>query len=103
MITLWTTEHRVFAYDSFVENNEFVTAVQHEFRRHFKIHRNDSVPARNTILCWVKSLRTRGTLQNARPVGAPRTVRSQESVERVGQALFRLKGILLNLGSVLGR
>ena len=89
MITLWTIEHRVFANDSFVKNNESVTAVQHEFRRRFKIHRNDSVPARNTILRWVKSLRTRGTLQNARPVGAPRTVRSQENVKRVRQALLR--------------
>ena len=88
-MTLWTIEHRVFAYDSFVKNNESVTAVQHEFRRHFKIHRNDSVPARNTILRWVKSLRTRGTIQNARPVGAPRTVRSRENVKRVRQALLR--------------
>ena len=34
----WTIEHRVFAYDSYVKNNESVTAVGREFRHHFNIH-----------------------------------------------------------------
>lgn len=85
----WTVEHRVFAYDSFVRNNESITAVQREFRRHFNIHRNRGVPSRNTILRWVRALRTRGVLINQRPLGAPRTVRTAENVERVRQALLR--------------
>ncbi|XP_073407316.1 uncharacterized protein [Dendrobates tinctorius] len=85
----WTIEHRVFAYDSFVKNNECITAVQREFRRHFNIHRNQAVPARNTILRWVEALRTRGTLMNKRPPGAPRTARTPENVERVRQAMLR--------------
>lgn len=88
-MALWTIEHRVFSYDSYVKNDESVTAVQREFRRHFNIHRNEAVPTRNTILRWVNALRTRGTLMNRRPVGAPRTVRTPENVERVRQALVR--------------
>ncbi|XP_076058129.1 uncharacterized protein LOC143035239 isoform X2 [Oratosquilla oratoria] len=61
-MALWTIEHRVFAYDSYVKNNESVAAVQCEFRRHFNIHQNEAVPTHNTILCWVNALRTRGTL-----------------------------------------
>lgn len=85
----WTVEHRVFAYDCFVRNNESVTVVQREFRRHFNIHRNRAVPSRNTILRWVESLRRRGELINRRPRGAPRTVRTPENVERVRQAFLR--------------
>jgi len=85
----WTIEHRVFAYDSYVKNNESVTAVRREFRRHFNIHRNQAVPTHKTIVRWVNSLRTRGTLMNRRPVGAPRTVRTPENVERVRQAILR--------------
>lgn len=85
----WTIEHRVFAYDSYVKNNESVTAVRREFRRHFNIHRNQAVPTHKTIVRWVNALRTRGTLMNRRPVGAPRTVRTPENVERVRQAMLR--------------
>uniref|UniRef100_A0A146LES1 DUF4817 domain-containing protein n=1 Tax=Lygus hesperus TaxID=30085 RepID=A0A146LES1_LYGHE len=84
----WTVEHRVFAYDCFVRNNESVTVVQREFRRHFKIHRNRAVPSRNTILRWVESLRSRGELINRRPRGVPRTVRTPENVEIVRQAFL---------------
>lgn len=85
----WTVEHRVFAYDCFVRNNESVIVVQRELRRHFNIHRNRTVPSRNTILRWVESLRRRGELNNRRPRGAPRTVRTPENVERVRQAFLR--------------
>ena len=85
----WTVEHRVFAFECFVRNNESVTAVQREFRRHFNIHRNIGVPSRNTILRWVESLRRRGELINRRPRGAPRTVRTPVNVELVRQAFIR--------------
>ena len=88
-MVLWTIEHRVFAYDSYVKNNESVTAVRREFRRHFNIHRNQAVPTHKTIVRWVNALRTRGTLMNRRPVGAPRTVRTPENAERVRQAMLR--------------
>lgn len=40
----------VCAYDCFVNNNEYTTAVQYEYRRHFNTHRNQAVPTRKVIL-----------------------------------------------------
>lgn len=37
--------------------------IQRIFRRHFNIHRNDSVPSRNTVLLWVRNFRERQLLQ----------------------------------------
>lgn len=68
-MVLWTIEHCIFAYDSYVKNNESATAVQCEFRCHFKIYRSQVVPTCNTILCWVDAFHTQGTLINRRPVG----------------------------------
>lgn len=64
-MALWTIEHRLFAYDGFMKNNEFVTAVQHVFRRWFNIHRIQAVFTRNTMLRWVHSFLTRDTLTNS--------------------------------------
>lgn len=91
-MALWSVQHRVFTYDSFVRNNESIVAVQHEFRRHFNIARNDSVPTRNTILRWVQSFRSVGTVMNKRPPGTHRAVRTPENVERVRQAILRSPG-----------
>jgi hypothetical protein len=88
-MNLWTLEHRVFAYECFVKSGESVTSVQREFRRRFKIHRNDSVPSRNTILLWVNNLRSRGSLTKIKPPGAKITVRTPENVERVRTAMLR--------------
>lgn len=88
----WTVQHRVFAYDSYVRNNQSIVAVQHEFRRHFNIARHDSVPTRNTILRWAESFRLRGTVMKRRPPGAPRSVHTPENVEKVRQAILRSPG-----------
>ena len=77
---LWMIEHTVFAFDSYVKNNEFVTVVRREFRRHFNIHRNQSVPTHKTIVRWVNALRTQGTLLDRGLVGAPRRVRTPENI-----------------------
>ena len=60
---LWTKEHRVFAYDTYLKNNESVKAVRREFRGHFNIHRNQSGPTHKTIIRWVNALCTQGTLE----------------------------------------
>lgn len=85
----WTVAYRVFFYDSFVRNNQSVTVVQREFRRHFNIHRNRAIPSRNTILRWIESLYSPGELINRRPRGVTRTVRTPNNVERVRQAFLR--------------
>jgi len=43
----WSVEHRAFAVETYFKNNDSVLT-QRIFRRHFNIHRNDSVPSRNT-------------------------------------------------------
>jgi len=58
----WTVEHRMFAYDAYVQNVEFVTAFQRPFRVHFNLGRRDTFPSRNTILSWIQSLRTTGSI-----------------------------------------
>ena len=85
----WTVEQRVFAYESYVKSDGSITAVQREFRRRFNIHRNEVVPTRNAIKRWVRALRTRGNVLDMKPVGAPRTVRTTENLERVQQAVQR--------------
>lgn len=89
---LWSLEHRVFAFECFVTNGESVTVVQREFRRRFGIDRHGHVPSRNTILKWVKHLRTKGSLLKTKPSGPPRVVRTQENVERVRLAMVQSPG-----------
>lgn len=84
----WSLEQRMFAYDCFVRNGESVTTVQREFHRRFNVHRNDSVPARDTILRWVNNLRTGGSIMKKKPPGPQRTVRTPENIEKVRQAML---------------
>jgi len=66
----------MFAYDAYVQNGESVTAVQWLFRVHFKLGRRDTVPSRNTILRWIHSLRTTGSIVKKKPPGPNKTVRT---------------------------
>jgi hypothetical protein len=43
----WSVEHRAFVVKTYLKNNDSVVT-QMIFRRHFNIHRNDSVPICNT-------------------------------------------------------
>ena len=70
---LWTREHRVFAYDTFVKSGESVIKTQRLFRRHFNIGRHDEIPTRNTILRWVAALRMKGSLMKTKPPGPSRS------------------------------
>ena len=88
----WMVEHRMFAYDAYVQNGESVTAVQRLFRVHFNLGRWDTVPSRNTILRWIHSLRTTGSIVKNKPSGPNKTVRMPENIERVRQALIRSPG-----------
>ena len=53
----WSAEYRAFVVESMFKNNESVVATQRVFRQHFNIHRNNSVPARNTIKLWITNFR----------------------------------------------
>ena len=63
---------------------------QRIFRRHFNIHRNDSVPSRNTVLLWVSNVREIASATKKRkPPGRQPSIRTPENIERVRQAFVR--------------
>ena len=76
----WTGEYRAFTVETFIKTNESVTATQRAFRVHFKLGRYDPVPARNTILVWVKNFRDTGYALKRKSTGRPRTARTPENV-----------------------
>jgi len=88
----WTVEHRMFAYDAYVQNGESVTGVQRLFRVHFNLGCRDTVPSHNTILRWIHILRTTGSIVKKKTPGPNKTVRMPENIERVIQALIRSPG-----------
>ena len=88
----WTVEHRMFAYDAFVQNGESVITMQRLFRVRFNRGRRGTVPSRNTILRWVNNLQTTGCIVKKKPPGPTKTARTPENVERVRAAVIRSPG-----------
>ncbi|PSN52143.1 hypothetical protein C0J52_06461 [Blattella germanica] len=70
-----------------LKNNESLVATQRAFRQHFNIHRNDSVPARNTIKLWIKNFGQTACATKKKLEGRPRSVRTPENVEQVRRAV----------------
>jgi transposase len=91
----WTTEHRVFVFETFIETGSSVVLTQRKFRTHFNVGRHGAVPSRNTILKWVKNFRTTGSVRPGTARGGDRTVRTPENIERIRQAVENLN--FLNL------
>lgn len=89
---LWSLDHRVFAYDTFVMTGGSIVNTQREFRRHFNIGRHGDIPTSRTIRRWVTSLRSTGKLTNKKPPGPRRSARTPENVDRVRQAIQRSPG-----------
>jgi len=48
------------------------------FRRHFNIHRNDSVPRRNTVLLWVRNFRETAPDAKRKPPGGEPSLRTRQ-------------------------
>jgi transposase len=84
----WSVEHRAFAAETYFKNNS-VVVVQRMFRRQFNIHRNDSVPSRNTVLLWVRNFRESASAVKRKPPGRQPSLRTPENIERVRQAFVR--------------
>jgi len=59
------------------------------FLRHFNIHRNDSVPSRNTVLLWVRNFRETSPAAKRKPPGREPSLRAPENIERVRQVFVR--------------
>ncbi|PSN41622.1 hypothetical protein C0J52_17771 [Blattella germanica] len=85
-----------------LKNNESVVATQRAFRQHFNIHRNDSVPARNTIKLWIKNFRQTACATKKKPEGRPRSIRTPENVEQVRRAVVNSPQRSTCLVSALG-
>ena len=84
----WNVEHRVFAVEQFFRNNDSVVTVQRLFRRQFSAARDGAIPDHNTILRWVESFRTTGSVMKRTSTGRPRTARTPENVESLRKSVI---------------
>jgi hypothetical protein len=84
----WSLEHRAFTVETYFKNNDSVVT-QRIFRRHFNIHRNDSVPSRNIILLWVRNCRETTSAVKRKPPGREPSLRTPENIEKVCQAFVK--------------
>ena len=66
-----------------------MVVTQQIFRRHFNIHRKDSVPSRNTVLLWVRIFRETASAAKRNPPGRQPSLRTPENMERLRQAFVR--------------
>ena len=85
----WSVEHWAFAVEMCFKNDNFVVMTQRIFRRHFNIHRNDSVPGHNTVLLWVRNFRETASAAKRKPPGREPSLRTLKKIERVHQAFVR--------------
>jgi len=83
----WSVQHRVFVVEQFFRNNDSVVTVQRIFRQYFRVGRHGAVPGRNTVLRWVAAFRSTGSVMKKKLPGLPRSVRTQENVDRVRTAM----------------
>ena len=67
----WTAEHRSFAVETYLKNNESPITVQRIFRRHFSLGHHDRVPDHRTIIRWVNHFRTTGSSLKEKSPGRP--------------------------------
>jgi transposase len=84
----WSVERRALAVETYFKNDS-VVVTQRIFRRHFNVHRNDSVPSRNTVLLWVRNFRETASTAKRKPPGREPSLRTPENVERVRPAFVR--------------
>jgi transposase len=85
----WSVGHRNFAVETYFKNNDSVALTQLIYRRHFNIHRNNSVPSRNTLLLWVRNFRETASAAKRKPPGREPSLRTPENIERVRQTFVR--------------
>ena len=71
---------RVFAVETYFNNNDYLVAAQHIFRRHFNLGRHGRVPDVRNIIRWVNSFRLTASACNRKPGRSKRTVECEISV-----------------------
>jgi len=65
---MWTLEHWVFAYNTYVQTNMPIVNTQRPFRQHFSIEGHGNFPTLIIIFRWVHSFQIRRTVMNMRPL-----------------------------------
>ena len=85
----WSVEYQAFVVETIFKNDDSVIVTQRIFRRHFNIHRNDSVPNCHTVLLWVRNFRETVSATKRKLPGRQTSLRTPENVERVHQAFIR--------------
>ena len=72
----WSVDHRAFAVKTYLKNNDSVVLTQRICLRHFNIHRNDSVPSRDTLLLWARNFRETASAAKRKPPGREPAIRT---------------------------
>ena len=85
----WSVQHQVFAVGTYFKNTDSVLMTQWIFRRHFNIHRNSSVPSRNTVLLWVRNFRETAFAAKRKCPGREPSLRTLENIKCVHRAFVR--------------
>jgi transposase len=75
--------------ETYFKNNNPVVLTQRIFRRHFNIHRNNSVPSCNTVLLWVGNFRETACATRRKSPGRQPSLITPENIEWVRQAFVR--------------
>ena len=88
----WSVEHRAFAMETYLKNNDSVFLTERIFRQHFNILRNDSVPSRSTLLLWVRNFRETASAAKRKLPGREPSLRTPENIGRVRQGLSEVLG-----------
>jgi len=85
----WSVEHRAFAVETYLKNNDSVIVTQQIFRRHFNMHGNGSVPGHNIVLLWVRNFRETVPTAKRIPPGREPSLRTLENIKCVHRAFVR--------------
>ncbi|GJQ74774.1 hypothetical protein Trydic_g21619 [Trypoxylus dichotomus] len=91
----WTVQHRVFAVQ-YSKSNEPVITVEWLLCTQLNVPRKGSIPDRNTIIRWVETSPTTGSVMREKSLGRPLTVRIPENVDRQERLLFNVFAVPLD-------
>jgi hypothetical protein len=86
----WSTQQRAAIAEFYFASNYSVITAQRRFRARFG---GRACPSRKSVLRYVESHRNRGSVIDAKRTGRRRSVRNEETVERVRAAIKQPKEI----------
>lgn len=81
----FTGPQRAFCVRAFYKNNDSYVLVRRLYRNHFNIARMRDVPSENLIKYCIRKFENSGNTMTSKPLGRPRSARSNENIERVRQ------------------